>query len=162
MNLRDDVLKQAISAIIAALIVALGALLVQYVTDGGLIRLLGGVTASEFEAHVHAADPAVNVLTTSFVVRSPDLAADEWPGQTTYLAPQVPSDAQVYSLGLLCAPGSEPLAAWHEVTGSHRSIDAMYTIDAQVNRDTGDIQVALRTREDRSGYAYADVFALCG
>lgn len=161
-----EVLKQVIVAVLAALILALGVAIWQSVTDGGLVRVLGGATASALNDLKRRLEsdpaPALDVIVArELVIRSPD-QLNNWPDLTNYEAPRVPAVAQSHILDLRCAPGSEPVAAWHEVTSSHPSIDSMYTIDASVNTENGTVLLAVRARRDEpSGYAYVDVFALC-
>lgn len=80
-------------------------------------------------------------------------------GESPLLAPNVPTAAQVHELNLECEDGYNPIAAWHEVTGSHPALDVMYSIDASVANDS--VMIRLRAREGRRGYAYVDVLVLC-
>lgn len=75
------------------------------------------------------------------------------------LAPRVPGQAQRHILGIACPAGHDPVTAWHEVKGSHPVLDAMYTIDANV--ENKEVVLYLRAREDAVGYAYLDIIVLC-
>jgi len=80
-------------------------------------------------------------------------------GTTHLIAPNVPSNPEVHELNLSCPIGYTPIEAWHEVTGSYPSADAMYTINASVNGEKAFI--ALRAREGAVGYSYVEVIVLC-
>lgn len=74
-------------------------------------------------------------------------------------APRVPDQAQRHVLGIACPGGYHPVAAWHEVKGSHPVLDAMYTIDASV--ENKEVVLYLRAREGVDGYVYLDIIVLC-
>jgi hypothetical protein len=75
------------------------------------------------------------------------------------LAPRVPAPDQRHVLTIPCPEGYHPITAWHEVKGSYPSIDAMYTVDANV--ENKEVVLYLRAREGVDGYAYLDVIVLC-
>ncbi len=76
------------------------------------------------------------------------------------LAPNVPADAQRHVIDLACEEGYKPLAAWHEIVGSHPSLDKMYSVNAEVEGN-GVIALHLRARENEQVYAYVEVFVVC-
>ena len=168
-----QVKSQLIVALLASLITFVAASVWQGVTDGGLLRLLGGVAASDFRTAIktlEAREP-LDVVQTTIVIRTPehpDTDADGsaiWPGRPTYVAPRVPADPDTYRLDLRCPSETEIVAAWREVGTSHPGLDdQFYTVDAGVDRESGTVQLALRSRGDRSrtaAYAYVEVYALC-
>ena len=101
--------------------------------------------------------PELTVQSLKIVSHTQGVRADE--DLDHYLAPNVPASAQMHLLDPNCEQGSVPIAAWHEVTGSHPALDTMYTINATVENQ--DVSIALRARQGRSGYAYVDVYVLC-
>lgn len=104
----------------------------------------------------------VYVIKGGLVAYTPDQSTEAWDHLAKYSIPSVPARAQSFILDdmMACDQGYVPIAAWHEVTGSHPSIDVMYAVDASVTSD-GNIAIMLRGREGKRGYAYIDVLVLC-
>ena len=176
--MKGRVLEQVAATIIAVLIVAIATIILQFVTDGSLIRLLGGTTAQDvggLAANIDELGEAVKNLTDtvaaesllgdseivriSVVARTPG-QPDDWPDLVNLTAPRVPAASQTYILVLQCSNEFVPATAWYTVVGSHPSIDVMYTINAGID-ESNNVTLELRSREGASGYAYVDVFALC-
>ena len=161
-NASKATLKRVGEAAAVAVILAIGAAVAERVETGALIQFVGGAPETRLETLEQdvKALPAVDALKTSFVARAPG-QPNAWPDLDNYVAPSVPEQAQTYTLDLRCVAGFEPVATWHAVTGSHPEIDVMYSIHPQIDRDSGAIRVALRSRQAANGYAYVDVFVLC-
>lgn len=79
------------------------------------------------------------------------------------VAPRVNDSAADYVLSdytrIQCDDGYVPIAAWHEIRGSHPALDVMYTVDANVVDE--EATLSLRARASATGYAYVEVFLLC-
>ena len=87
---------------------------------------------------------------------------EAWPDDQEFPYPPYLTSwtSMTHRLKMDCASGYSPITAWHEVVVTHPNSNVMYTVDASVE-DAG-IYVTLRSRQGAEGYAYIEVFALCG
>lgn len=103
--------------------------------------------------------PPLQVVSTTIAAHTAGTKGQD--GTPHYEAPRVPADEQRHVIDVRCPFGYEPVSAWHEVVGSHPSVDTMYTVNPVV--EGTDLVVYLRSRKDTvGGYLYAEIFLLCG
>ena len=128
------------------------------VVERAVEQAVGPAVEQAVERSIAALPVPIRVARTSVVVHTTE---QQFPGDNRpkFIAPNVPASAARYLLDLGCPDGYTPLDAWPRVSASHPALDVMYTIDAGV--DGSQIFLDARAREQRSGYAYVDVVALC-
>lgn len=105
--------------------------------------------------------PPFRVVTERITAHTMDVAhtnsSYEYP---KYAAPSVPAPARSHELpAVRCECGYTPIAAWHEVIGSHPTVDTMYSIGAGVADEK--VTVSLRARQGKQGYSYIRIMVLC-
>ena len=95
---------------------------------------------------------------------------DLGPGLPKYVAPRIPDQGAVYDISdiISCDDDFVPVAAWYDTITSWPSHDAMYGMQAFVDR--GRVHIGVRSRQashwthsaaDHRGYSYIKVYVLC-
>lgn len=135
----------------------------------GDLQVEQGRTTAESQPVV-AIDPSTPTPPTivsgvAFAAHTSDAYFNVWgeQGVPAYAMPRVPEMARRIELPdevIACPDKFKPVAAWHEIVGTWPEPDVVYTVNAGISEDD-EIEVFLRAREGRRGYAYVEVLVLC-